>query len=80
MIVDDPNAPPPSSCATQRAAPVAHISAGRAVFGGTFNLRALANAGRRDIGLAWDFFSQVTTLQEGAAGQWYATAAPACTR
>jgi poly(hydroxyalkanoate) depolymerase family esterase len=77
MVVVDSAGPPPSSCATQTASPAAHISAGRAVFGGLFNLRALSTGDRRDIGFAWDFFSQVT-LREGAPGQWYATAPPGC--
>jgi poly(hydroxyalkanoate) depolymerase family esterase len=76
VVVEDPNTPP-VSCATQTAAPAVHISAGRAVFGGFFNLRALSNADQRDIGFAWDFFSQVT-LREGAAGQWYAVTPPGC--
>jgi hypothetical protein len=75
VVVDAPG--PPSSCATQTSSPAAHISAGRAVFGGMFNLRALSNGDRRDIGFAWDFFSQVT-LREGAVGQWYATTPPGC--
>jgi hypothetical protein len=75
VVVEEPA--PPVSCASQTASPSAHIGAGRAVFGGLFNLRALSNADRRDIGFAWDFFSQVT-LREGAAGQWYAAAPPGC--
>jgi hypothetical protein len=76
IVVEDPGTPP-VSCATQTAAPAVHISAGRAVFGGLFNLRALSNGDRRDIGFAWDFFSQVT-LREGAVGQWYAMTPPGC--
>jgi hypothetical protein len=76
-VVVDSSGPPPASCATQTASPAAHISAGRAVFGGLFNLRALSNGDRRDIGFAWDFFSQVT-LREGTPGQWYATTPPGC--
>jgi poly(hydroxyalkanoate) depolymerase family esterase len=76
VVVEDVG-PPPASCTTQTASPSAHISAGRAVFGGLFNLRALANGDRRDIGFAWDFFSQVT-LREGASGQWYAGTPPGC--
>ena len=37
--------------------------------GGFFNLRALANGDRVDIGFGWDSWSQVT-LYEGAPGQW----------
>lgn len=68
---------PPLSCATQTASPSAHLRAGRAVAGGFLNLRALSNADRRDIGFAWDFFSQVT-LREGVAGQWYAATPAGC--
>ncbi|HEU0201830.1 MAG TPA: PHB depolymerase family esterase [Burkholderiaceae bacterium] len=77
VVVEEAPGVPPSSCATQTASPAAHIAAGRAVFGGFFNLRAVSNADRRDIGFAWDYFTQVS-LQEGAAGQWYAGAAPGC--
>jgi poly(hydroxyalkanoate) depolymerase family esterase len=77
VIVDAPTPPPTSTCARQTAAPAAHISASRAVFGGLFNLRALATGDGRDIGFAWNYFSQVT-LQEGTAGKWYAGAAPGC--
>jgi poly(hydroxyalkanoate) depolymerase family esterase len=76
VVVED-QGPPPVSCATQTASPSAHIGAARAVFGGLFNLRALSTGDRRDIGFAWDFFSQVT-LREGAAGQWYAGTPPGC--
>ena len=75
VVVDD--AGPPPTCATQTSSPAAHISAGRAVFGGMLNLRALANGDRRDIGFAWNFFLQVT-LREGAAGQWYASTPAGC--
>ena len=76
VVVEDPGTPP-VSCAAQTSSPAAHISAARAVFGGLFNLRALSNADRRDIGFAWDFFTQVT-LREGAAGKWYAGTPPGC--
>lgn len=75
VVVEAP--PPAASCAKQAASPAGHIGAGRAVFGGLFNLRALATGERRDIGFAWDFFS-VVTLQEAAAGQWYPAPAPGC--
>jgi poly(hydroxyalkanoate) depolymerase family esterase len=76
VIVEDQSTPP-VSCATQTSSPAAHIGAGRAVFGGFFNLRALSNGDRRDIGFAWDYFSAVT-LREGASGQWFAATPPGC--
>jgi poly(hydroxyalkanoate) depolymerase family esterase len=65
------------ACATVTDSPVNHIAAGRAVAGGFFNLRALSNADRQDIGFAWDYWSRVT-LYEGAPGRWYARMPEAC--
>jgi poly(hydroxyalkanoate) depolymerase family esterase len=76
VIVEDPSSVA-LSCATRTATPAGHLGSGRAVVGGMFNLRALANADRRDIGFAWDFFSPVT-LQEGEVGRWYAGVLPGC--
>lgn len=76
-VVVEETGPPPPGCAVRTSSPAAHISAGRAVFGGLYNLRALANGDRRDIGFAWDYFSQVT-LREGAPGQWFAVTPPGC--
>jgi hypothetical protein len=47
------------------------------VAGGFFNLRALANADRQDIGFAWDSWSRVT-LYEGEPGRWYARRPGGC--
>jgi len=66
-----------ADCAAVHATPAGHISAGRAVVGGWFNLRALANGNRQDIGFAWDYWWSVT-LYEGATGQWYPTLPAAC--
>ena len=59
--------------------PANHIAAGRAVAGGFFNLRALSNADRQDIGFAWDYWSRVT-LYEGEPGRWYARMPEGCRR
>ena len=64
-------------CATVSDSPANHIAAGRAVAGGFFNLRALSNADRQDIGFAWDTWSRVT-LYEGEPGRWYARIPEAC--
>ena len=61
----------------QRHRPSQHIGAGRAVAGGLFGLRAIANADARDIGFAWDSLSRVT-LREGEAGRWYGGTPPGC--
>jgi len=76
VVVVDPNAPVPR-CTMRSASPAAHIAAGRAVFGGFFNLRALAKDDRADIGFAWNSWSSVT-LYEGEAGRWYARAPAGC--
>jgi poly(hydroxyalkanoate) depolymerase family esterase len=68
-----------TACASATFAPAAHITAGRAVAGGWFNLRALANADRQDIGFAWDYFFRVT-LYEGEPGRWYARLPETCRR
>ena len=65
------------SCATASDSPANHIAARRAVAGGFFNLRALANADRQDIGFAWDSWSRVT-LYEGEPGRWYARTPGGC--
>jgi poly(hydroxyalkanoate) depolymerase family esterase len=76
VVVVDPNAP---LCTTVNASPAAHVSAGRAVRGGLFNLRALSNGDRQDIGFGWDYFSTVA-LYEGQQGRWYARVPAACRR
>lgn len=76
VIVFDPS-PPAPACAIVRAAPALHISAGRAVAGGWFNVRALASGNRQDIGFAWDYWWSVT-LYEGGPGQWYPTLPATC--
>lgn len=75
-VIVDATTPPPG-CARQTSAPAAHIGAGRALIGGLFNLRALASGDQRDIGFAYDYFTQVT-LQQGGTGKWYAGTAPGC--
>lgn len=69
----------PAGCIKHTSSPANHLIAGRAINGGFFNLRALSTGDRRDIGFAWDFFTQIT-LHEGAPGMWYAVAPPACLR
>lgn len=64
-------------CAAVRATPAAHISAGRAVAGGWFNVRARASGNGHDIGFAWDYWWPVT-LYEGAPEEWYPVLPPAC--
>lgn len=75
VIVVEPG--PPPGCAGISATPAAHITAGRAVMGGWFMLRALATGDRRDIGFAWDYWWPVT-VYEGAPGQWLASPPAAC--
>jgi poly(hydroxyalkanoate) depolymerase family esterase len=76
VIVVDPNAAPPT-CASATAAPAMHIAVGRAVRGGWFYLRGLANGDRVDIGYGWDYVSPVT-LYEGTAGLWFARKPAEC--
>ena len=66
-------------CAMVSDSPANHIAAARAVAGGLFNLRALSNADRQDIGFAWDYWARVT-LYEGEPGQWYARMPEGCRR
>ena len=75
VIVADSS--PPRVCNAVAAAPAAHVSAARAVIGGTFGLRALANGDRADIGFAWDWISRVT-LYEREAGRWVVTRPAGC--
>ncbi len=74
--VVDLSAPQPT-CAAVSAAPAEHISAGRAVRGGWFGLRARASGDGRDIGFAWNYWLPVT-LFEGLPGEWYASQPEAC--
>ncbi|MGQ7273064.1 extracellular catalytic domain type 1 short-chain-length polyhydroxyalkanoate depolymerase [Marinobacter sp. V034] len=74
--VTDPSAPT-ASCATEIASPSAHVTAGRAEKGGSFNLRALSLTDRQDIGASYDTWSSVT-LHEGEPGTWYAAEPEAC--
>lgn len=66
VVVADPNL----SCARVTASPASHLAAGRAVNGGWFNAWALSNADLKYIGLAWNFWSDVT-LRQGKPGQWF---------
>jgi len=74
--VIDPTAPI-ETCAVQSSSPSAHISAGRAVKGGSFDLRALSNGDNADIGASFDTWSSVT-LTEGVPGNWYAQPPAVC--
>jgi poly(hydroxyalkanoate) depolymerase family esterase len=76
VVVGDAGTPG-SSCASAKASPLAHVSAGRALRGGFFFLRALANGDRSDIGFGWDSWSSVT-LHEGAPGRWFAQRPAGC--
>ncbi|OUM03824.1 hypothetical protein A8M77_04830 [Variovorax sp. JS1663] len=60
------------------AAPGTHIGAGRAGFGGMFNLRAISTGDQRDIGFAWDYFFARVTLYQGDGGRWYAQPPAGC--
>ncbi|QEA37824.1 PHB depolymerase family esterase [Pistricoccus aurantiacus] len=68
---------PAASCDSVSDSPRGHIDAGRAVEGGFFGLRALAKTDRRDIGFAYDMWSEVT-LYEGEPGTWYAMKPAIC--
>ncbi len=74
--VIDPDAPL-ETCSEISASPAAHITAGRAVAGGSFSLRAVSNGDQQDIGYAYDSWGSVT-LTEGEAGLWYAQKPAAC--
>lgn len=76
VMVFDPSLPT-QSCAQQSASPSAHISAGRASAGGSYNLRAISSGDLADIGYAYDSWSSLT-LTEGDAGKWYAQQPQAC--
>jgi len=67
-----------TACASATSVPASHIAAGRAVTGGWFNLRALANADQQDIGFAWDYYWFRVTLYEGDPGRWYAHVPETC--
>ncbi|MBT2300727.1 PHB depolymerase family esterase [Variovorax paradoxus] len=73
-----PPPPPPSGCNTVNAAPGAHVSAGRAVAGGLFGLRAISTGDLRDIGFAWDFFFMRVDLHQGAGGRWFVQPPAGC--
>lgn len=74
--VVDPNAPI-ETCEQATASPNAHISAGRAYAGGSYDLRALTSGDDVDIGGSFDTWSSVT-LHEGEPGFWYASKPAAC--
>lgn len=76
VLVIDPNGPG-AVCTEATASPSAHLSAGRAEAGGSFNLRALSLTDRRDIGASFDSWSSVT-LHEGQPGEWYSAEPEAC--
>jgi poly(hydroxyalkanoate) depolymerase family esterase len=73
-----PPPPPPAGCNTVNAAPGAHVSAGRAVAGGLFGLRALSSGDMGDIGFAWDFFFTRVDLHQGAGGRWFVQPPAGC--
>ncbi|MET0168591.1 MAG: PHB depolymerase family esterase [Burkholderiales bacterium] len=66
-----------ASCSTASDTPATHISAGRAMAGGFFGLRALSTGDQQDIGFAFNSWSNVT-LYEGEQGKWYAHIPEAC--
>ena len=77
-----PGGPPPiptPRCTTANASPGIHLATGRAVAGGWFNMRALSNGDRQDIGFAWSFWPSVT-LHEREPGQWYVRPPQGCGR
>ena len=74
--VKDPNAPT-ETCEQVTASPSAHISAGRAYAGGSYNLRTYANGDDVDIGGSFDSWSSVL-LYEGDPGQWFTSEPAAC--
>ncbi len=76
IIVSDPNAPA-ETCAESTASPSDHISAGRAVKGGSFDLYALSKSDSVQIGSSFDTWSSVT-LYEGEPGKWYSAQPAAC--
>lgn len=76
VTVIDPSAPD-VTCDTASASPSAHITAGRAVSGGTSNLRAFSLTDQQDIGASFDTWSSVT-LYQGKPGTWYAAEPQAC--
>jgi poly(hydroxyalkanoate) depolymerase family esterase len=73
-----PPPPPPAGCNTVNAAPGAHVSAGRAVAGGLFGLRAISSGDMGDIGFAWDFFFTRVDLHQGAGGRWFVQPPAGC--
>ncbi len=72
--VIDPSAPT-ASCGTSTASPSDHISSGRAVKGGDFNLHAMV--GNSSIGYSFDTWSSVT-LYEGESGEWFTQEPAVC--
>lgn len=78
MSTTPPPPPPPPACTSVNAAPGSHVSLGRAVPGGFFNLRALTTGDMRDIGLVWDFYFSQVRLFQGAGGRWFAQAPAGC--
>lgn len=76
VSVTDPSAPD-VTCDTADASPSGHITAGRAIAGGTSNLRAFSLTDQQDIGGSFDTWSTVT-LYQGEPGTWYAAEPEAC--
>lgn len=79
-VVSDPQPQPQPqpACNKVDASAGSHLSAGRAVAGGFWGMRALSSGDKRDIGFAWDFFFGVT-LYQGAGGLWFAQPPAGCT-
>ncbi len=76
VIVTDPNAPA-ETCVAVTASPSDHISAGRAIKGGNYDLYALAKSDGVQVGASYDTWSSVT-LTEGASGEWFSSEPAAC--
>lgn len=76
VIVYDPDAPE-ETCITASSSPSDHISQGRAIAGGSYNLRAISTGDQADIGYAYDSWGNIT-LTEGKSGEWFAQEPQAC--
>jgi len=71
-------APLPLRCTALRAAPGAHVAAGRAAATGWLGSSAVSNGDGASIGFTWDFAITRVTLHEGRAGKWFTTRPAAC--
>lgn len=67
-----------TTCNAMRATPLAHVAAGRAVFGGALNMRILSSGDAQVIGSAFIFFAPAVTLYQGDGNLWFTRPKAGC--